>query len=555
MVSVLLLSCTEKQPESLPFEFDENLQNIDTLLQYNAADALQKLLSCHSEYEVRGTSLNYNDSYRYLLLSEALYKTDNPQYYRNELQTAMQYFDSIAQRYPANDDLTVLSARSHYMNGVGFYENDSVVDACKEYLHTLEIMEDHFDVEKLRGYKAKFMGLTYTRLGEVYYNYGLAKPALDAFKNALTCFMNLPNYSLANTYRGIGNSYRLDNNNDSALYYCRKALNIANNNDFVYSSLLSEFAPVYYELNYIDSAFMMIRESFLLPMNDDQRLAKCFTIGYLYQKQGQCDSAIYYLSQSIKRESFATQTVSAELLMNCYEALGDTVSASYYKEIYGGNFTKYRNYSFSKTELNKVYDEYVHKQRQNANQVHKNTRNRQTLLSWLALIAIITVIGVIYKLKHHKTMVETNTILAEKDKALDNMKRKMEAMPLIDEPICKSILTTTNQQHFKSKVSFEDYKEFALSKDQLLLLRDAVDRHYDNFTQRLSKDYPELTYDDIDYCCLYLLGLKDAEISALLQRAYPTVHQRSNKIKRIFNTKESLQSAIVAMASQPRSGI
>ena len=150
-------------------------------------------------------------------------------------------------------------------------------------------------------------------------------------------------------------------------------------------------------------------------------------------------------------------------------------------------------------------------------------------------------------------MVETNTILAEKDKALDNMKRKMEAMPLIDEPICKSILTTTNQQHFKSKVSFEDYKEFALSKDQLLLLRDAVDRHYDNFTQKLSKDYPELTYDDIDYCCLYLLGLKDADISALLQRAYPTVHQRSNKIKRIFNTKESLQSAIVAMASQSHS--
>ncbi|MBQ2188258.1 MAG: hypothetical protein II401_06840 [Bacteroidales bacterium] len=44
MVSVLLLSCTEKQPEPviaepepLPFEFDENLQDIDTLLQHNAA--------------------------------------------------------------------------------------------------------------------------------------------------------------------------------------------------------------------------------------------------------------------------------------------------------------------------------------------------------------------------------------------------------------------------------------------------------------------------------------------------------------------------------------
>jgi len=82
------------------------------------------------------------------------------------------------------------------------------------------------------------------------------------------------------------------------------------------------------------------------------------------------------------------------------------------------------------------------------------------------------------------------------------------------------------------------------------MLRDAVDRHYDNFTQRLCKTYPDLTINDIDYCCFYLLGLKDADISALIQRAYPTVYQRSQKLKNIFNTPESLQSAITAMASQ-----
>ncbi|MBR6092104.1 MAG: hypothetical protein IKQ09_04730, partial [Bacteroidales bacterium] len=145
MVSVLLLSCTEKQPEPLPFEFDENLQNIDTLLQSDAATALQELLSFRAPQE-RGTSSNINAHYQALLTSEALYKTDNPQYYRNELQAAMWFFDSLAVLYPTNDDLTVLSARSHYMNGVGFYENDSIVEACKEYLHTLEIMENHFDV-------------------------------------------------------------------------------------------------------------------------------------------------------------------------------------------------------------------------------------------------------------------------------------------------------------------------------------------------------------------------------------------------------------------------
>ena len=109
------------------------------------------------------------------------------------------------------------------------------------------------------------------------------------------------------------------------------------------------------------------------------------------------------------------------------------------------------------------------------------------------------------------------------------MKRKMESNPFIDEPVCKNILDTVHSRQFKSKVGFEIYKEFALSKEQLLLLRDAADRHYDNYTQRLQKEYPELSNDDIDYCCLYLLGLKDTDISALMQKDYSAVCRRRRK--------------------------
>ena len=28
------------------------------------------------------------------------------------------------------------AARAHYINGVGYYENDSAVQACTEYIHT-----------------------------------------------------------------------------------------------------------------------------------------------------------------------------------------------------------------------------------------------------------------------------------------------------------------------------------------------------------------------------------------------------------------------------------
>ena len=41
---------------------------------------------------------------------------------------------------------------------------DSVVEACKEYIKALEIMEGHFKEKDLVGYKAKFMALVYSRL-------------------------------------------------------------------------------------------------------------------------------------------------------------------------------------------------------------------------------------------------------------------------------------------------------------------------------------------------------------------------------------------------------
>ena len=555
LVPVLLLACGRQQEpvveQPLPFSFDENLLQIDSLMQHDADSALQTLLSFRAQ---RGTPSTFNANYQSLLISEALYKTDNPQlnrytsvetYGRTSLHEAIRYFDNLYAGYPQNDDLAMLSARSHYMNGVGFYENDSVVDACKEYLHTLEIIEDHFEEKDLVGYKAKFMGLTYTRLGEAFYNNDIAKASLYFYKNALKYYIVVKNYSLANPYRNIGSAYYLDHQTDSALLYYRKAKLTAKatNKTFVYSSALSESAPIYYDLGYVDSAFMMIKEALLHPRSEDARFAQYHTIGYLYFKERLYDSAIIYLEQSIKRNSYATQTSSAELLMNCYQALGDTVKASYYKGIYGNNFSKYRNNAELTTELNKLYDGYYDKIIQKYSRLEAKQQHRRIIFTLLLSLIVISTIIYIFTRK----TIETKKSLLQKDRDLVEMKRKLKANTLMDENICHYILDIVNKVQFKSKVGFEQYKEYALNKDQLLALRDAVDKHYDYFTLKLVENYPKLSYDDINYCCLYLLGLKDADISAMMQRAYPSVCQRNRKLKSIFNSTNQIPFILWSM--------
>lgn len=126
---------------------------------------------------------------------------------------------------------------------------------------------------------------------------------------------------------------------------------------------------------------------------------------------------------------------------------------------------------------------------------------------------------------------------------------KLGVTRFADEPICKKILDVANEQQFKSKVDCLCYKDCALRKEQLIELREAANLHYDNFTTRLKDRFPKLTNDDIDYCCLYLLGLKDSDVSAFMQKDYSTVRYRSNKIKSILNTGNNLTEALYNMAS------
>ena len=132
-------------------------------------------------------------------------------------------------------------------------------------------------------------------------------------------------------------------------------------------------------------------------------------------------------------------------------------------------------------------------------------------------------------------------------------KQETQAESFNDEPICCLIMERVNEGQFKAQMDCKLYQDYALGKEQVMALREAADRHFNQFTVRLAKAYPNLTKGDLDYCCLYLLGLSDADISALMQRAYNTVSERSRKLKGIFGSEEPLSATLCSFASDSAS--
>ena len=137
----------------------EALESIDSLMWQQPDSAFALLIDFAGSPEA--DSLDESDlHYFQLLLSELLYKNDYEQTNRKDLLRAVAYYDSIAgspgaeargmsvgpfrrrdASHASAQTTAFLAARAHYINGVGYYERDSVVEACKEYIGALERME------------------------------------------------------------------------------------------------------------------------------------------------------------------------------------------------------------------------------------------------------------------------------------------------------------------------------------------------------------------------------------------------------------------------------
>ena len=577
--AVFCCSCTQREGYAVLNDTPHRaaFDAVDSIMQQ--PDSALVLLTAFDD-SLNDTVLNPWERNRFnLLLAELLYKNDYAQENRPELLEAVAYYDSIANCYPYDQRIAFLQARSYYMDGVGCYEQDSIVAACKAYLTALETMEEHFEEKEMGEEEIRFMGLAYSRLGDLFFFDDGYVPAIETSKKALGYYTKLDDSSrMANTCRMIGNCFNVIMQNDSALYYMDKALTLKSHIDNV-QDILRESAFIYYDLGEKDSAFSIARRAMNLSIDEEDYLASCYTLGDLFYQEQEYDSAMIFLKQNISKRDFRTEIASVQLLMEVYKAVGDTMQASYYAQHYSQQLEKFMDKSPDRTEIVNLYRSYqqlrIDKRYSLSFRQHK-TRNAAIAVFLVAISAFIVFLSVKRNRKkrleaenEHSSLAEqlrnANEILKEKDNAIgeknrenDSLKRKLEQIdsapkiPFTDEPICRFILERVSKGQFKSKVNYLEYKDFALDKQHLLVLRETIDRHFNHFTNRLAEEYPELTQSDMDYCCLYLLDLTDADISALMQRAYNTVRDRNGKLKKIFGSENAVSVTLKTFAEKNR---
>ena len=559
------------------------LENIDSLMWRQPDSALKVMMEFAAKVEADSMDA-FEGHYCQMLISELLYKNDYGQSNREELLEAVSYFDSLIiadERSESEQDRNAfLDARAHYINGVGYAEKDSVVEACGEYLCALRTMESHYRENELVGTKARFMVYTYNRLVDLFSSQYMQEPAIVCGKKALV-FNNIEPvspFNRSNLLYYIGRQYDKLSLYDSAAYYFDEALKqLPDTNNLVFRDLISAKALLFYNMGKgLEPSVNGLRRVAVQTTDEKEKLNRYLTIGCIYSEEVQFDSALVYLTPVFEdMEDAARQKIAARYLYEIFQNQGDTVKAAQFSMYITGNTTSEGESNKQVSQLNELFQQHLQweQDRADAERQGKVRVQRNRMIMATGILAVLAAL-MAWLLHRRKMKAEREAHRLEKAsmsgrlkksnqevrELKDQIKRQEEvsakpqqAESFADEPICRLILERVHEGQFKAQMDCKLYKDAALSKEQVTALRDAADRHFSLFTVRLAKAYPNLTKNDLDYCCLYLLGLSDADISALMQRAYTTVNDRSRKMKSIFGAEEPLSVTLRGFAKESTS--
>ena len=363
---VILTACNSNKQAPEPVEGPSPaLSSVDSLMWVQPDSALACLLpyfdTCCRD-AARQVSTVYNRHYAHLLLAEVLYKNDYAQTNRAELLEAVEYFDSwVADARRASAQNTAfLDARAHYINGVGYYEHDSVVEACKEYMKALEVMEEHFEEKELVGKKTKFMALTYTRLVKLFSDLYLHEQAIYFGKRSLKYYQkyNAEPWHIAWMLNMIGLRYDILDNYDSSYFYCSQGLKILpDTNSLTYRDIKTHLAYLSYKVG--EPPIKSLHQLYVLisKANDvKEYYSRCLILGEIFYQEAQFDSAWNYFNKVYEgTQSVESKKLSAERLVEICKAKGNEYKAMEYAEFLVPFANMEENQSAIKSQLTELY--------------------------------------------------------------------------------------------------------------------------------------------------------------------------------------------------------
>ena len=529
----------------------EALEGIDSLMWKQPDSALKVMMEFAASPEADSMDA-FEGHYCQVLVAELLFKNYYGQSNRAEVMKAVHYFDSIVGMDGADIrgkadtrgvSLPFLDARAHYINGVGFYERDSLIEACREYLNALRMMEGHFAENELVGHKARFIALTYTRLMDMFSQQFIQEQAIYCGKQSLT-YNKIAHSSpgnMANILYHLGKQYDKLNEADSAAYYYEKALEtMPDRNSMLYRDVITSKALFEYNLRNDTPATMdSLKRMAALAATETERLTRFLSIGCVYQDLGLYDSAKVYLEPVFEKDS-NNASIAAKYLRDIALAESDTLKANQYSQVLAEVAAAAPENLFRASQLNDLFQNYLHGKQEKAEAERRLAEQEAARLRWRRGLAVTVVVMMALGLglwwwlarrkKEHEA--ETQTWHEEKQQLQTQVDDALQQLQTqADDALqqARAMLPQRANEIYSSKVG-----------NRLERIMDEFEAAYPKALERVAAAHPDLTPTERRIFVLSHLQFRAKEMADLLGLSENTVNQyRYNLRKKTENTSFS----------------
>ena len=454
VLMVVLAGCGEglPRPAATPTQrgttAHEALVGIDSLMWKEPDSALKVMMEFAANPKADSMDV-FEGHYCQVLVAELLFKNYYKQSNREEVLKAVGYFDSIVGMDGADIrgvSLPFLDARAHYINGVGYYEQGNLINSCTEYLTTLEVMESRFATNELVGTKARFMALTYNRLGDLFSEQYMQEPAVYCYKQALVYNRIAPTspYGNSNILYRIGKQYDKLQIIDSAAYYYEMALEIMpGRNSMLYRDVVTSKALFECEVyGNIAIALDSMKSMAAQATSDTERLNRFLTIGVVYISMGQYDSAKVYFGPVFEKDSDKA-SIAAKYLRDIALAESDTLKASQYSQVLAEEAAAAPENLFRASQLNDLFQNYLQKKQEKAEAERRQTEQlaarRRLVRGVVTAVVVLLVLGVgvwwwmARRKKKHEA--ETQTLNVEKQQLQTRVDDALQQLQTVDDAL------------------------------------------------------------------------------------------------------------------------
>ena len=472
------------------------------------------------------------------------------------VQDAIDYFEK-------EDDLKRM-AQAYYYKGQLLEDQKKLTEAIPLFLKSKDIMT--------RLDEPLFTYLICQSLGNTYRYQDLYEESLVQLKDAYQYALRSGNgerisYALSE----LGRTYVHKNEMDSALFYFGKSLENAKRlgNLELEAMAMGELGVVYGKLRLYENALQYIRKEVDIKQEISCReLPQAYYgLGYVFFDAGQLDSSKVYFLKSLETDNLYTIKGAYDFLSKIEEEQNKYTDAIYYNK-------QYRIYSDSIYVLTHTYDlaelqaRYDHERLLNiANslQMEKLQILKIALLLIICLLIIILfyqiyifkkerlLVSIKEKINVYEEKIKENELLIEKNNArIDSLtleQSKVVELNKINEDLKKQN-RLLHEQIEKGKQSLSSYfvklgdqvpyfyrlKRIRscphfLKEEDWSVIRIWVNLQYNQYADRLEKDFPEFTELDMQYCWLIKMGFTTSEIATCMAINSASSTKQKQRIK------------------------